>query len=160
MTGQKKGSFRHTPLPCQLTDKWGNPIASDNLGVKFEGNGSVQINGVADATSKDFNASGVVTVSVRSIKDISEPGSVTATLLATLDYPIAPISSGVAQTDDIETLVATTVDSEATAWDETLFDKELSEEVEVYETAVDAPQSSIQKVNSSSFKGYVAVYTL
>ena len=83
-------------------------------------------------------------------------GAVLATLQSTLDYPIAPTSAGVAQNDDIGSLVATTVDSEATAWDETLFNEELSEEVEVLETA----PAATQKVNAGSFKGYVAVYAL
>jgi hypothetical protein len=149
-------------ITAKLTDKWGNPIASDNLGVKFQGFGSVEINGSETAKDKNFNSSGEVTVFVRSLKDIAGPGSVTAELLDSLDYPIAPDpSTGAAQTQNIGTLVSTSVDLESTAWDETLFDKELSEEVEVYETAADAPQStSTQKVNAGSFKGYVAVYAL
>jgi len=53
-------------------------------------------------------------------------------------------------------LAATTVDDDATAWDETLFDRELSVEVDVTETA----PAATGKVNVGSFNGKLVVYAL
>jgi hypothetical protein len=155
-------------VTATLTDKWGNPVQTSGAtgSVSFVGNGSVQVNGVNDATVKDFDKNGKTIIFVRSIKDIAGPGAVSATLLPlaagqystnpTFVGPDAVAGNADDGTDGLGTLAATTVDDDATAWDETLFDRELSVEVDVTETA----PAATGKVNVGSFNGKLVVYAL
>ena len=152
---------------AKLADKWGNPVqtAGSTGSVSVVGNGSVQVNGVTDATVKDFDLKGEATVFIRSLKDIAGPSSVTATLLVVKSqYTIDSVVDGDTGEDDtgddgfdsFGTLASTTVDVTGTAWDETTFAKTIAAERDVVETAPAA--TADQKVNVGSFKGYVALY--
>lgn len=122
---------------AELTDKWGNPIQTVNRtsggvtysGVTIQGVGSVQINSSDTATVKNFGKDGKTTVFVRSVKDIAGPGSVTATLGAANYKATSAASDTALNVDEIALDVATTV------FDETSFANEISESVEVLETA-------------------------
>ena len=150
------------PILAKLSDKWGNPIATKSAvvtvggssvsvpGVVFEGTGSVNINSSGDAVGRNFNADGIATVFVRSVTDVTGPGSFTAALLAAnyvgwdgselVDSPL---------TD----LAVNNTDNPATAWNETLFTPELEKQIDVLNTA---PVSG--KVNVGSFNGKLVVY--
>jgi hypothetical protein len=148
-------------VTASLADKWGNPVAtsangSDN-GVKFIGVGSVEINSVSDSVEKNFDKTGTATVFLRSIKDIAGPGSVTATMeAASYTY-----WTGSATATDQLIITEVLTDVKTTAWDETSYEAEIASNVEIYETAADAPTAvSAKKVNAGSFKGYVALYAL
>jgi hypothetical protein len=141
---------------ASLTDKWGNPIkTADRAGVSalsIQGVGSVQINSVDTATTKNFGADGTVTVFLRSIKDIAGPGSVTANL------QVANYSAGSGAAATALTITEIALDVATTAHDETSFSNSIDTTVEVLETAPAATPSADQKVNAGSFKGYVALY--
>jgi len=141
---------------ASLKDKWGNPIkTADRAGVSalsIQGVGSVQINSVDAATTKNFGADGTVTVFLRSIKDIAGPGSVTANL------QVANYSAGSGAAATALTITEIALDVATTAHDETSFSNSIDETVEVLGTAPAATPSADQKVNAGSFKGYVALY--
>jgi hypothetical protein len=151
---------------AKLADKWGNPVqtAGATGSVSVVGNGSVLVNGVTDATVKDFDLKGEATVFIRSLKDIAGPSSVTATLLVVKSqYTIDPVVDGDTGDDtgddgfdSFGTLASTTVDVTGTAWDETTFAKAIAAERDVVTTAPAA--SADTKVNVGTFKGYVALY--
>jgi len=146
-------------VSLQLTDKWGNPLQTAKKGsvdtVSILGTGSVEINSSSSAVKKEFGKDGKVTVFLRSVKDIAGPGSIVASLQAG-DYVSASTADDTAlSVSEITTDVTTTV------WDETLFENEISTNVEVYETEAGVPSAATsQKVNAGSFKGYVALYAL
>ena len=106
---------------AELTDKWGNPIQTQDKNAKsalsIQGVGSVQINSVDAATTKNFGKDGKTTVFLRSIKDIAGPGSVTATLQVG-----GYAATSVATATDL-TIAEITTDVTTTAWDETVFCK-------------------------------------
>ena len=138
-------------VTVKLTDKWGNPVATTaNAGtnaLSIQGVGSVQINSVDTATSKNFGKDGTTVVFLRSIKDIAGPGSVTATLAAA-NYSATSAGTATAlAVAEIATDVTTTV------WNETLFTNSISANVEVLESA-----ASVAKVNVGSFNGKLVVY--
>jgi hypothetical protein len=138
-------------IQASLTDKWGNPIQTAGGTVDIIGVGSVEINSAAaGATDKNFGKDGKVTVFVRSIKDIEGPGTITATLEAAT----YTAWTGTETASRDLGLTEITTDVVGTAHDETSF----ANSVEVNIFVGDAPQSSTQKVNAGSFKGYVAVY--
>jgi hypothetical protein len=148
-------------VTASLADKWGNPVATsanvNDNGVKFIGVGSVEINSVSDSVEKNFDKTGTATVFLRSIKDIAGPGSVTATMeAASYTY-----WTGSATATDQLIITEVLTDVKTTAWDETSYEAEIASNVEIYETAADAPTAvSAKKVNAGSFKGYVALYAL
>jgi hypothetical protein len=142
-------------VTATLTDKWGNPIPTNNPStnaVSFQGVGSVEINSVATPVTRNFDKNGQATVFLRSVKDISGPGSVTATLGATFNYALALAAPGTSST--IASFNAT--NAKATAWDESAWSNALTSEVEVLDVA--PVVASDTKVNVGSFKGYVALY--
>lgn len=142
-------------VTAKLTDKWGNPVStvgSTTMGVSFLGNGSVAVNNSAVAVGRNFDKDGNVTVFLRSAADIAGPGEITATLGA------ASYSAWVGSelgTSTLTDLGANATDVARTAWDETKWNRELSSDVEVLETA---PAATDAKLNAGSFNGYVAVY--
>jgi hypothetical protein len=139
---------------ASLTDKWGNPVqtaakAGVNA-VSIQGVGSVQINSVDTATTKNFGKDGTTTVFLRSVKDIAGPGSITASL------QVATYSATSAATATDLTIGEIAADVLTTVWDETVFANSIDTSVEVLESAADVVTA--QKVNVGSFKGYVALY--
>jgi hypothetical protein len=145
-------------VKVSLQDKWGNPVATNSGGndgaVEIVGNGSVLVNNVEAGVSKNFGKDGTTTVFLRSVKDISGPGSVSATLQGDADYS-AWNGTAVITTETF--LVAeTATDVLTTVWDETKFANELEVDIEVVDVLPAA--SADAKVNAGSFNGYVAVY--
>jgi hypothetical protein len=143
-------------VTAKLSDKWGNPVqtaakAGVNA-VSIQGVGSVQINSVDTATTKNFGKDGTTTVFLRSVKDIAGPGSVTVSLA------VATYSATSAATATDLTIGEIVTDVVTTVWDETVFANSIDASVEVLDSAADIVTT--QKVNAGSFKGYVALYAL
>jgi hypothetical protein len=145
------------PVVATLVDKWGNPIktAGATGSVRFDANGSLEVNGLATVT-KDFDKTGKVTVFVRSVADIAGPGSLTATLLVVasqyaIDPTVAEDSLGF---DQFASLSSITTDVTSTVWDETLFNKELTATVNVEDAVVVEP---VATVNTVGHRVYVKV---
>jgi hypothetical protein len=145
---------------ASLTDKWGNPVQTaakvaggvSTNAVSIQGVGSVQINSVDTATTKNFGKDGTTTVFLRSVKDIAGPGSVTVSLA------VATYSATSAATATDLTIGEIATDVLTTVWDETVFANSIDASVEVLDSAADIVTT--QKVNAGSFKGYVALYAL
>ena len=143
-----------------LADKWGNPIAattSSNNAVSILGAGSVEVNSVPTAASRNFDKNGQVTVFMRSVKDVAGPGSLTATLATGAGawvYPTGVTGAAGGNVANVGTFNVT--NTKATAWDESAWSNELAKNIEVLDSA--AGIVTAQKVNAGSFKGYVALY--
>jgi hypothetical protein len=135
-----------------LTDVWGNPIRTlDATGdVYIYGEGALQVNGEADI-NRNFNASGQSTFFIRSVATIGGPGTLGATLDASLLYATGkPATNGTVT--DADQLFATDVTT--TSWDERLWSGALAVTVDVLDRAP-APTG---KVNVGSFNGKLVVY--
>ena len=151
-------------LTGSLTDKWGNPVQTSGAdgSVVFQGTGSVEVNGITTTVEKDFDKDGKAIVFIRSVKDIAGPGSVTATLQAipagySIDPAVTPTGDGAVKGKDVFASVGNVLtDVVSTDWDETTYERVLSEVVDILDVAPAA--SGDQKVNAGSFKGYVALY--
>jgi hypothetical protein len=149
-------------LTGSLTDKWGNPVqTSGSTGsVIFQGTGSVEVNGITNTVAKDFDKNGKSIVFIRSVKDIAGPGSVTATLQAiSAGYSINPAvtpSGGTKGKDVLASVGNVLTDVVSTIWDETVYERVLTEVVDI----LDVAPAAAKKVNAGSFKGYVALYAL
>jgi hypothetical protein len=138
-------------VTAKLTDKWGNGVATSTgvalaanagvTGVTFQGLGSLEVNSVSTAVSKNFDKNGSVTVFVRSVKDIAGPGNLTATLGA------ANYSATSAATATALVVAEIATDATATKWNETSFKNEISTDVEVLNAA---PKATITKAATSS----------
>ena len=150
-------------LTGSLTDKWGNPVQTSGAdgSVVFQGTGSVEVNGITTTVEKDFDKDGKAIVFIRSVKDIAGPGSVTATLQAiaagySIDPAVTPSGGGTEGKDVFANVGNVLTDVVSTDWDETTYERVLSEVVDILDVAPAA--TADQKVNVGSFKGYVALY--
>jgi hypothetical protein len=145
-------------VKVSLQDKWGNPVTTNSGGndgaVEIVGNGSVLVNNVEAGVSKNFCKDGTTTVFLRSVKDISGPGSVSATLQGDADY--SAWNGADVITTQTFLVGETATDVLTTVWDETKFVNELEVDIEVVDVLPAA--SADAKVNAGSFNGYVAVY--
>ena len=140
-------------VTAKLTDKWGNPVATQGLSsyaVVFESSGSVQLNSTWDPIVRNFGRDGSVTVFLRAAADVAGDGEITARI--TGGTYEAWNGSAVA-TSTLTDLGLNSVNNPATAWDETKWTPELVNTVKVLNVA---PVTG--KVNVGSFNGKLVVY--
>jgi len=123
----------------KVVDVWGNPVSGVNL--DFAGEAAAEFNAKA-SVDKNTNASGEVTVYLRSLKDVSGLAAVSMTA-----------ATGTRTLTDAGGLLT---DVETTSWDESSWVNPISQEITFLTSAVVA--SADQKVNVGSFKGFVALY--
>ena len=123
----------------KVVDVWGNPVSGVNL--DFAGEAAAEFNAKANV-DKNTNASGEVTVYLRSLKDVSGLAAVSMTA-----------ATGTRTLTDAGGLLT---DVETTSWDESSWVNPISQEITFLTSAVVA--SADQKVNVGSFKGFVALY--